>query len=607
MQTAGVLEQCVFSLSLGFALISYLLFGLGSLGWLSLTMALAVLTCAALLGLPSWSRLVAWLRVEGRIDDLNSRLRQLRYVPHVVVFSSLIIVTALLNLIGASAPPTEWDSLDHHLGAVKYFIDHGRISFLPYRAWQAPFTAEMWNMLGLLLGSDRLPQLFQWAMGLASATAFYVLVAGRTSRRTALLAVTLYYTSPHILYLSTSAKSDLVWLTFLFLSLHSLLVWQERDDLRWFWLSAVLTGLVLGTKFQGLFWAGSIGLVVLVLQGVNWRHAFAASMTRTVAYGAIAALLVSPWWLRNWWAGGDPIWPYGYPLFHSRFWTQELYDKYAAWTQGPGDSLWYYVTGLWNLTVHQSAWPNGLSVAITPVLLAFVPGLTIAWPHVPVHTRRFFGVLFVLIGLYYTFWFTTYQKPRYLLPSMALLMIPAAYVFYQMMRLYWLRLTATGLLVSSLILFLGYNVAFNLQFTPVVFGFESRDSFLTRKVSFFEDIEWLNQNLPTRSRILFFHLKSFYLQRDFIRGDRNIWPVDEETSPEEYLNLLQERGITHIFYTGIYQKDPEYFFVAELLARLKDRENLVTIYINRGAVQIISRTLARSRRTTVEVLEVVPF
>jgi hypothetical protein len=130
---------------------------------------------------------------------------------------------------------------------------------------------------------------------------------------------------------------------------------------------------------------------------------------------------------------------------------------------------------------------------------------------------------------------------------------------------------------------------------------------LTRKVSFFEDIEWLNQNLPTRSRILFFHLKSFYLQRDFIRGDRNIWPVDEETSPEEYLNLLQERGITHIFYTGIYQKDPEYFFVAELLARLKDRENLVTIYINRGAVQIISRTLARSRRTTVEVLEVVPF
>ena len=281
--------------------------------------------------------------------------------------------------------------------------------------------------------------MFQWAVGLASTAALYLLAVSRTSRRTALLAATTYYTSPHIFHLSASAKSDLAWQMALFLSFHTLLVWHERGEPRWFWLSAIATGVTLAMRHHGLFWAPSIGITMLILQWAGWKRAPFRTGLRAVLYGVLSALIVSPWWLRNWLATGDPIWPYGYPIFHSRFWSQALHDKYVAWTQGPGDSLWHYATGLWNLSLNQSAWLFGLRVPITPVLLAFIPGLLLVWPCIPNRTRRFLGLILVPVSVYYTLWFTTYQQTRYLFPMLALLMIPAAYSFWQMTRFRWSR------------------------------------------------------------------------------------------------------------------------------------------------------------------------
>ena len=601
----GQLESLLLSLMLGFPMASYIVFALGSAGWLTPAMVGAVFVVLLIVGLPSWRRLNLLQRRQSLVKLWSSvgQAWPRRWVA--LGLAGVVAFVAGLNLIGALAPPTEWDSLQYHLAAPAYYVRQGHISFVPYRQWNHPFTAEMWNVLGLLLDSDRLPHVFQWTMGLASAAALYLLAAGRTSRRTGLLAATLYYTSPHMFSLCSSAKSDLAWFTFLFLSLHSLLAWREQDNQRWLWLSAIFTGLSMGTKVQGLFWAPSIGLALVVLQWSDWRRAPQAAVLRTLAYGAIAVLVVSPWWLRNWLASGDPIWPYGYAIFHSRFWTQELYDKYAAWTQGPGDSAWYYVTNLWYLTVNQSAWLFGLRIPFTPVVLAFIPGLALVWPRVPAYTRRFFGLLLVPVCLYYTFWFKTYQATRYFFPALALLMIPAAYSFGHMTRFRWSRWASGGLLVSSFAMFLGFNVLFNAQFAPVVFGLESRDEFLARKVSFYDDIMWLNENLPTDARVLFFHGKTFYLRRDFVCGDRNVWPIGEQTTADGYLDLLQKRGITHLFVTPVIQQDSEFAVVNRLIAQLEANGSLVPIYVNPASVQVESRTLAQTQTVRVGVLRVV--
>ena len=303
----GWLERTVISCALGFALVSYLLFGFGSLGWLDWTMVSFVLGSVGLVSLYTWIglwRSIGSIEYSGLASEAVQRLRQ---SWQATLIATLIATSALLNLIGALAPPTEWDSLDYHLSAVKHFVNVGKVEFVPYINWTLPMTAEMWNMLGLLLGSDRMPQVFQWAMGLASAGALYLLAASRTSRRTALLAAAIYYTSTQIVYLSSSAKSDLAWLTFLFLSLHTLLVWNERNEGRWLILSAIFTGLTLSTRLQGLFWAPGIGLVLVVLYWPRLKSAPIRAFGWLASYGAISTPVVSPWYIRNWIAGGDLV------------------------------------------------------------------------------------------------------------------------------------------------------------------------------------------------------------------------------------------------------------------------------------------------------------
>lgn len=48
------------------------------------------------------------------------------------------------------------------------------------------------------------------------------------------------------------------------------------------------------------------------------KSSYLTAAAQTLVYAAIAMLIVSPWWQRNWLASGDPVWPYGYPIFHSR-------------------------------------------------------------------------------------------------------------------------------------------------------------------------------------------------------------------------------------------------------------------------------------------------
>ena len=595
----GVLEQGVISFSLGFAFVSYLLFGLGSLGWLNIGMVLFVLVCAALLGLPVWLDAVDKLRKDG---VAHPRFGSIRWRTHwtALLLGGAMVTVAFLNLIASLAPPTEWDTLSYHLTAVKYFIDQGKVQFVPYQNWALPMASEMWNMLGLLLGSDRLPQIFQWAAGLGSAGALYVLAAGRTSQRTGILAAAIYYTSAHVVYLSSSAKSDLVWFIFVFLSLHALLTWKERKSVNWLLLSAVLTGLSLGTRLQSLFWAPGIGLALVVLLGYSWRQAPLRATAWVTSYGVIASLVALPWWLRNWLAAGDPIWPYGYPIFHSRFWTQELYDKYAALTQGAGEGLWQYVGGLWNLSVNASAWNFGLRFPITPLILAFLPALLLQWRNVPARARLFFGVLLVPAAVYYTLWFNTYQNVRFLFPILALLMIPAAYSFWQMGSFRLIRLTSALVLTMVLFLFVGYGAVYDLQFASVVFGAESRDEFLSRKVSFYDDIQWVNKNLPTDAKLLSYHSRVLYLERDFMRSDSNLWELDGLSSADDLLDLLRERGVTHVFLPRRGELVNEIF-----LAELEASGFLHQIYSNPAGVKVESRTLSEIRRMPVSILEVV--
>jgi hypothetical protein len=601
----GRFESLVISVAIGFAFGAYLVIGFGQAGWLTWPMAWTVFGILVLVGIPTWRKLrprMCWEWAKQVLVVLHSPgWRRWLLLGVAAVF----ILSAALNLVSVLAPPTDWDTLTYHLAEPSYFIRQGKMSFIPYRDWPNPFTAEMWNVLALLLGSDRLAQVFQWCMGLAAASALYILAAHRTSRSVGFLAATVFYASPHVLSLATSAKSDLAWMTFLFLSLHTLLCWKERGEVRWLWLSALFTGLTLATKFQGLLWAPAIGLALLFLQGADWKRAPGRVVGRVALYGVITGVIASPWWIRNWVGGGDPIWPYGYPVFHSDYWSQTLHNKYASWNQGPGQGMAHYILGLWNLTVNQSAWQFGLRLPITPVVLGLLPLVVVLWGRVSKNSRVFLMVIFLAVFAHYTIWFETYQQTRYLFPALALLVVPATYALLHLLRNPLTKWVAVGFVAISLVFFLGYGILYNAQFLPVAVGAEQEDDFLAKKVSFYEDIGWVNNNLPADGRLLFYPLKTYYLDRDYRRTDGTYWMVEASTPPQEYLDRLKQSGITHVFVTGDILNDDESVYLKDLIVQLKSSGDLKVVYSNPMAILVESRTLARSSRVLVEVLEVV--
>ena len=258
------------------------------------------------------------------------------------------------------------------------------------------------------------------------------------------------------------------------------------------------------------------------------------------------------------------------------------------------------------MTLKQSEWTSGLlRTPKTPFQLVFLPGLFLVWKDTPDHVKHFFYLLLIPVCVFYTCWFYSYQNIRYLLPVLSLLLILSAYAYSQMIDYRLLRWVANCFLLFSLLFFFAYNLLFTLPTAPVVFGLESKESYLSRKIGFYNDISWMNHNLPENSRVLFFHLKPFYLKRDYIFGTRTVWKINKDTTDEDYLSQLINKNITHIFIPGEIRQASETTKTYQLISQLKEKHKLASIYYNPSATRVTSRTLSKSTREPVEIFKVV--
>ena len=137
----------------------------------------------------------------------------------------------------------------------------------------------------------------------------------------------------------------------------------------------------------------------------------------------------------------------------------------------------------------------------------------------------------------------------------------------------------------ALLFFLAIGLLYNAQFFRVVVGAESTDEFLNRKVAYYDDIQWVNENLPDDARLLFYPRRTYYLDGEYIRstsslfletgpGDEN-WLSERFITPENYLDLLIERGITHIF--SAQPNMDHHTNTSAAIEELKSRGNLMSV------------------------------
>lgn len=85
-----------------------------------------------------------------------------------------------------------------------------------------------------------------------------------------------------------------------------------------------------------------VGVPLLLTTLLLWRgRTSSMRVTDAVACVALAAALLAPWWVRNWLATGNPLFPFAESLFGAGAWTEGQSARFAAAHAAPkGMSVW---------------------------------------------------------------------------------------------------------------------------------------------------------------------------------------------------------------------------------------------------------------------------
>ena len=280
------------TLALGLGALALLSYFLAGFGWATAATVRVVLGVLGIYGL-----LELMLSLRFFTFKLKSISPTGWAVGIAVAFAGLVVSLSLLQ------PTVFYDALFYHLALPRSYLLTGDTAPLPYNACSFyPQNLEMLYLLGLSAGGVLAAQLVN------ALVWFTVVWLGRDLGRQLLgpeagvwaalaLALTPTLSQGSILIMNDGATA-----MFGLAGLWCLVRIAESSDRRYWWLWGAALGLAGGTKYSGyLFVILPQVLVLLFSRSRSFAGLFRA--------GLIAAALLFPWWLRNFLAVGNPLFP----------------------------------------------------------------------------------------------------------------------------------------------------------------------------------------------------------------------------------------------------------------------------------------------------------
>jgi len=335
-------EHVVVSVALGFGLLQFLPFVLGTLGILgpnAVRITFAVLGAVALLDAPTVVRAaLRWWSGRRRLGIWER------------VWVLLVALPLLFEFFRALAPAYDPDGLGYHLTAPKRWLEIGSLNFLPTLTFtNAPMGTEMLYAIALPLVGDGGAKLLHFGAGLLAAIGVYLLgtrVGGALAGRVACVLFLLGPVGVHSVLGSAYAEgtaslavvaSTLCWV-----------LWFQSNDQAWLRIAALLAGFAVSFKLTSVLLP--LALSVLTVLVVRARGAQASGLgharVRTVSlFAALVALPVVPWLTRALVVTGNPVFPvfaqwipsHDFPPEMARMF--ETYNRYLLWGSRWGNDL----------------------------------------------------------------------------------------------------------------------------------------------------------------------------------------------------------------------------------------------------------------------------
>ncbi len=565
-------EINLFSMAVGLGVLGYGVLALGLIGLLHPWAIGAWLAASIVITRHTWRRVLAVVPTLGPRAQRGWRGAN-NFQRALVVIA---VATVGLALLQALTPVWDYDGQMYHLQGPRLWLQAGRITLLP-DVWQAngPATLDLVYAIGLAFDADTVAKVLHLACGLLVAGAAFAFARRFLSLTAAWLSLAIWLTIPMTPLVASWAYTDLGWALYEFLALYAVMLigLSETAGRSALVLAGLCAGLALGLKYQAAAQAGLLAIYIMwQARGAGWRQVIG----RVMVFGAIAAVVAAPWYLKNWALSGNPIYPF---VWGGPGWDQSRLDMLFNFLNdfGPGHAPIDYLLLPVRVYVQRATFTTAFGGMEWPSVFFLLIGLyMLRRPE-----RRLRGV-FVLTLARCVVWAAGSQQLRFMIP-----IFPALSVLTAEVMAPWLN-PSTGLrsrLTQGVTLTLAavtpvMLALFSVQFPPpaVLLGAASKADFLG-PIGTYRALQFAQAQLSSSQRLMMmWDGRGYYCdQRCLADPEQSQWTQVAAAARFDVTAVtaaLRARGITHLLFAPtnadfIIQRDPggQHRLAAEFFVR----------------------------------------
>jgi dolichyl-phosphate-mannose-protein mannosyltransferase len=525
--------------------------GLGLLGTLFFLVGMIRFSLATVLVILVPLAALGAIRLARESKEFLPALRRAR--PPSIPLAIICVLLAVTAIAGLAEPvgDIKMDAIAYHFLGPRVWIRDAAIHPLPDEC-HASFPANVETLFAGLttLGGTRAPEFFALlAYGLLLLVAAGFALRMGLDSSGAWWAAALVATMPVVYRGSYGGFNDAVLAGFLLLALRLAFDARETRD---YLLPGLFAGLAMGTKYTAIITFLLILLCALLRLASRRPGERELVFRGSLLFAIVAALIASPWYLRNWLVLGSPIYPPTPMLLHFfsvKYMPPAAIQALAAFIRKEGDGMGHSLSSFlllpFNFTFHPANFLNGAG-GVGIALLALAPfGLLSRWKDPLIRILSLFVFLQTLA------WFLAEQEARFIIHLYVILAALAIwgwrYVASQAPKLG--RLLSGAAIACSLLygLFMIVSARVDDLHAAVSRKFETQRR--SREVPFLESFAYLNSD-PSVAKVLVLapRFPTFYLQKNYLKP---VGRFGEESVPNalDTQALLQNApalGITHV-------------------------------------------------------------
>jgi len=501
-----------------------------------------------------------------------------------LILGITIMVFFCTEFILDLTPPISRDALVHHLAIPKLWLTHGGYYEIPWADYSYyPMYINLLYLICLYFKNDIAPKFIHLAFGAGTGILVYIYLKQRLGRNWGFLGIVIFFTTPIVVWLSTSAYIDLGMTFFTTASVMAFITWRDSEYnwLKWLLISSFCMGIAIGSKYNGLI-AWLILNLILMLNYAKDTQRQIATLKYGIMFFMITAIVASPWYLKNYIQTGNPFYPFFNSFFQSlhHLPVQEIIRHQAGEKIGQlsffkmrqvmyGETFWE--TLLIPIRMFFQGSDNSYRYfqgILNPILILFSPFILLNKKYGrDKYLFAFFSIFFIFMA-----YFLTEKQVRYILPTIPFLAILAVMGIKELVdkiggKNFYSPLPFNKNAKSIARIFIFAIVAILLTFNfiylknrmdiikplPYLFGQETKEAFLKRHLLHYDAMEYINTNLSDDAKTftMFLGRRGYYLDRTY-RNERSFGMdtlnkmINSSTGEEKFKEYIKSMGVTHI-------------------------------------------------------------